>query len=830
MTFSVKRTGIILFLIFSISTLVFAAGNKEIPEIPPVTTGVQYISPNGDGIQEEATLEFSVVLFVKSKEGYVPEYGLEIIDDSGNAVAREVYNETRDIGWFASLFRGYDRFELTKTIDWDGKDQDGNLLADGVYKVKVWVTDANENRTEIDVDDFVIDTAPPEVSVAAENGMMFAPNGDGLLEDFPLALTGGTPEDLWEAAFIDQSGNKIKNITWTSGAPESFRWDGKDDAGNQAADGTYTFSISAEDRGGNTFESSFPGIILDSRAPVFRYEIENAVFSPNGDGKKDQAVVTLEYDETDDVKIWSYSLSSNNSVFATFSGEGTPPSRIILDGKDQDGNPLPQGVYKFAYSVEYENNWKPVIEDVVEIDSIPPRIGVSISNPIFSPNKDGLNDKTNISFKSSEEVVWTGSILDMNGNPVVETSSEQTTSLVVWDGTGPEGETIPDSDYLVMAKFTDMGGNEVFSEPVTLKVDNRPVGIRLSVPTGFSPNDDGRNDEAEIKIDPDLNEDIIRWTLKVLSDSGETVRTFTGTDSLPESVVWDGNKTILDDTDEAVGVPEGSYSSEITVEYAKGDVARAVSGDFLLDKTPPEIQFMVTADPFIKTDYGVEGNVFMSVQVDQSSPISGWNLDIMDENGNVLRAYSGTGDPSGDVAWNSSRDSSGLLNENMKSYTVRLAVTDAGGNTNIISEDLPIDILVVRRDGKLYLMVPNIIFGAYKYTLDSAGPSREIANRESLEKVVNIYNRYPDYDLELEGHALNIYLDGPREEREEEVLLPLTENRAKTVKAALVDMGMDEGSIFVKAFGGQNPIADVTDRTVWWKNRRVEFVMIEPRN
>ncbi|MBI9101691.1 MAG: gliding motility-associated C-terminal domain-containing protein [Spirochaetales bacterium] len=829
MTFSVKR--ILFFLIFLLSvSLVFAGGEKEVPNIPPVTTGIQYISPNGDDIQEEASLEFTVSLYLKAKEGYVPEYGLEIIDSSGAIVASQSQSEGKKLNFFAklaSLFMGWDKFELTREITWDGMDPDGTLVSDGVYEVKLWVKDSDGIRSDIAIDDFVVDTTPPEVSVAGGEGMLFAPNGDGMLEVFPVILSGGTEEDLWEASLLDSAGTVVKSMKWESGAPESFDWDGTGDDGVQVADGIYSFKIGTTDKAGNSFESVFPGIILDSRASMIHHEITDPIFSPNGDGKKDVCIIDLEYDETEDVELWSYSLSSNNSIFATFQGDGPPPEQIILDGKDENGDPLSQGVYKFSYSLTYVNDWRPVIEDVIEIDSIPPRIGVYTSSKIFSPNQDGLNDKTNISFKSSEEVVWTGAILNMDGDTVLETSSKQTTSLIVWDGTNLSGETLPDGEYLVLAKFTDNGGNEVYSEPVTLKVDNRPVSISLSAGEGFSPNNDGKNDTMKIKIDAALYGEVVRWEANCVNENGEDVRTFTGTGELPKFIMWNGKTTLLDKADEPVPAAEGLYYTNILVEYEKGDITAAETGRFFLDMTPPEIQFMVTADPFIKTDEGVEGNVFMSVQVRNESPISDWNLDILDDNGNILRAYSGVGDPSGDVAWNSRRDSAGLLDESMASYTIRLSVTDAGGNSSLIREDLPLDILVVRRDGKLYLMVPNIIFGAYKHTLDSAGPSREIQNYESIGRVVEIYDRYPDFNLELEAHALNIYLDGPREDAEEAILLPLTEKRAASVKDALIDLGMDELHIRSHAYGGQYPIADVTDRTVWWKNRRVEFIMTD---
>ncbi len=828
MSGTIKRLIIFLLLTISVS-FVFAGGNSELPEIPPITSGIQYISPNDDGVQEEATLKFTVSLYVKSKEGYIPEYGLEIVDSLGTVVAREVVTEEKDIGWFASIFRGYDRFELEKEISWNGLDPEGNLVADGVYDVNVWVTDADENKTMIDVDDFVVDTKAPSVTVTAGNGLLFAPNGDGLLEDFPLSLTGGTEEDLWKSEFRDADGNVVRSVIWESGSPDSFNWDGKDDGGEQADDGVYSYWIAAEDRSGNTFETTFSGIILDSRAPMIRYELEDAVFSPNDDGIKDVATFQLEYDELNDVKLWSYSLSSDGDVFAQFQGEGTPPAEIVLDGKDQDGAFLHQGTYLFSYSVEYLNGWRPVLDDdiLITIDSTPPEIGVYVTSSVFSPNEDGLNDKTNISFKSSEEVFWTGSILDMDGEAVLETSSEETTRLIVWGGQDGAGKVLPDGEYLVLAKFTDTAGNNSYSEPLTLLVDNRTVDIDLIAGSGFSPNGNGKNDEMLIAVDAELYEDVTRWIMKISRDTGETVRTFTGTGELPGSVSWDGYMTLLDESDKPIMSPEGIYSADIYVEYVKGDLSVAETSSFFLDMTPPEIQLFVTADPFIKTDDGVEGSVFMSVQVENDTPISSWSLDILDDRGNILRSYAGSGDPSGDVAWNSRQERNGLLNEEFEEFTIKLAVTDEGGNTTMIRESLPLDILVVRRDGKLYLMVPNIIFGAYKGTLESAGPSRELSNRESLADVMAIYDRYPDYNLELEAHALNIYLGGSREEREEAVLLPLTEKRAETVKAALIELGMDEESIRTSAYGGQYPIADVTDRTVWWKNRRVEFIMLD---
>ena len=103
-------------------------------------------------------------------------------------------------------------------------------------------------------------------------------------------------------------------------------------------------------------------------------------------------------------------------------------------------------------------------------------------------------------------------------------------------------------------------------------------------------------------------------------------------------------------------------------------------------------------------------------------------------------------------------------------------------------------------------------------------------NMKSLEKAAEIYKKYPQYKVGLEGHALNIFLHKSEKarEREEKVLVPLTRNRAVTVQNALVKEGIDKDRIELQWFGGTNPIVSVEDRKIYWKNRRVEFLLIKP--
>jgi len=330
-----------------------------------------------------------------------------------------------------------------------------------------------------------------------------------------------------------------------------------------------------------------------------------------------------------------------------------------------------------------------------------------------------------------------------------------------------------------------------------------------------------------ILVDTNLDYNLESWKLDVIDGEGSVVRDIQGSENLPSELVWDGSA--VDSDGNMLLAKEGTYSVQLTASYLKGDHVNAVSDDFVLDLTAPSINVDVASDPFARTDNGVEGDVYLTLNVLDNTAVENWSMDVINTKGDVLRSYSGKGDPSGNITWNSTDSNIGIgASIDNPDYVLKLTVTDLGGNESVYETDIPLDILLVLKDGKKYLSVPNIIFGAYKYSLGSAGANQLAANNSSLDRVASIYKKYPAYGLVLEGHALNIYLGGPREAGEEKILLPLTANRASVVKDALVDRGIVETKISTEAYGGQHPIASVSDKKVWWKNRRVEFVMTDP--
>ena len=822
----VKRKKIVVFVVLLVILLgspLFGGGHKEVPGLNLATSGTQYISPNDDDIQDEAELSFSITVHVKSDEGYVPEYGMQILDPAGTQVKQIVETEKSDVGWFARIFRGYETFTLEKTISWDGFDESGNLVADGTYHVKVWVVDSVGHRKDIPVDDFIVDTVPPTLSTPVASSSIFSPNDDGVLDSLTITQTGGSVEHLWEGGFYDDSGELVRAYTWTDSTPAEIVWDGLDDDGNKAFDGTYSYKIKATDLAGNASEEYvIEGIVMNAGTSEIAFDIEYLYISPNDDEVQDQTTIGIKFEMTEGLISWSGSLTTmDGSLLWQEQGETSAPEGLTFYGIGPDGVLLPDGKYRMAFSATYENGNRPVIEEWIVIDTVPPVITILVDNPEFSPNADGNKDWVEIQLNSNEPVTWVGRILNSRGEVIIETDSTKTTSLIAWNGRGALGNKLPDGKYRLEATFADLAGNRVIHEPVELVINAYPVAMTVIVPIGFSPNDDGVEDTLLVTIKTDKRAQVVSWDLEVRDPEGVIVRSVSSDEPLPEELFWDGKD------DSGANAPEDHYTLFLTAEMEEGKIVEVESQPTILDITPPEVIVSVTKSPFVITDEGVAGEVFIALKVLNEQKVTEWTMDILSDDGEILRSYSGKGDPTDQIVWRGYSDGDGAEEIIEEEVTLRIQVVDAGGNRTTYKEDITLDILVVLRDGKFFIMVPNIIFSAYQDRIDTVSAHFHSRNLKSLEKVKEVLDRYPGYILGLEAHALNIYEGMPEKYmKEEEILFPLTERRAQAVMNALVEMGIDPDQVVVKAYGGVNPITSVFDRSIRWKNRRVEFILL----
>ena len=95
-------------------------------------------------------------------------------------------------------------------------------------------------------------------------------------------------------------------------------------------------------------------------------------------------------------------------------------------------------------------------------------------------------------------------------------------------------------------------------------------------------------------------------------------------------------------------------------------------------------------------------------------------------------------------------------------------------------------------------------------------------NEKIIDEAVELIKRHPDCTVYIEGYAQNI---SGTEKEDRTACKPLSLWRAEYVRKELIKRGISADKIETVGMGGANPLAGPDDRSNWWKNRRVEFVI-----
>jgi outer membrane protein OmpA-like peptidoglycan-associated protein len=110
----------------------------------------------------------------------------------------------------------------------------------------------------------------------------------------------------------------------------------------------------------------------------------------------------------------------------------------------------------------------------------------------------------------------------------------------------------------------------------------------------------------------------------------------------------------------------------------------------------------------------------------------------------------------------------------------------------------------------LIVNMSDVLFDTGAFTLKSGA-------REKLSKVAGILLSYPGLSIEVDGHTDNVGTD--------EFNQNLSDQRAESVRAYLVEQGVLTGSVTAKGFGKTQPVGTNDTAEGRQINRRVELVV-----
>lgn len=308
----------IVFVVVLAATAVLAVPSLATrPLLSDVQCQPAVISPNGDGIGDEATIAYTIGRRATVKIALTAADGQEYV--------------LRD-----AMMRAPDSYQIkfNGAVNVPGT-PNSRVLTDGKYIGRIEVVDESGETAR---QDFAItlenaDSTPPTISEVVTHPPTISPNGDAFEDELTINYT------------LSKKAEAILYVTDAEGrfylldapkereaAIQSFLWNGTENGGKLLPDGDYTVHILARDQAGNVTEQTAPVRLDNGGTP--RLEIVKVKFTPAAIPLGGKVHLQITVRNTGDTEIkWDESM-------------GPPPGTEYTTDqtygywRDKDGKPL----------------------------------------------------------------------------------------------------------------------------------------------------------------------------------------------------------------------------------------------------------------------------------------------------------------------------------------------------------------------------------------------------------------------------------------------------------------------------------------------------------
>ncbi len=716
-----------------------------------------------------------------------------------------------------SVVRSYSGTSAPQHITFDGKDSSGAVLPEGNYQAEFKARYVNGHQPRSLSPLFTLDVTPPSVQLRLSSNI-FSPDGDGRLDMLPIYQT-ASAELEWKGSIKNAEGDVVRTYIFANQPSASISWDGLTDTNSLAPDGSYTYELTSTDRAGNIGLAKSNAFELNTGTTELILTANKAAFSPVV-ADENAVLFTPTVKTRSNVVEYVFTISTpSGRVVKTTTGSSLPNS-FTWNGLDNENVRVEDGLYVAKLETVSENgNEAAVSSNTFTLDSQPPTVEVSVPYLVFSPNNSGKKDVLPIYLTSSKEELWTAQIIDEKGTVVRAYNWNGNAQSFDWNGTDESGNPVPDGEYSLVVESTDNAGNATRSRIADIVVDVRiPKAFLTASEDAFSANGDGFKDVQKFNIMTSIPEGITAWNVEIVNlETEEVIRSWSEKDSesVPAVINWDG----LDSNGRAA---EGLFYANLFIEYLKGDEVSVTTPTFVSSTTPPVLTVKTAPQYFSPDNDGLDDDAFISLAAQSLVPFTSWTFEVSDpQNGESFWKVGGASTITERIIWDG-RSNKAELVQSATDYPYTFTVTDSLGMTSVVKGIIAVDVLVIKIGDVLKIQVPSIIFRENAADFNTLAPDVVAKNNFVLGRIASILNKFRDYSVIVEGHANNI---SGTEQEEVTELVPLSQARAEAIKQMLGDLGVNENRLTTIGIGGRQPVAAREDRTNWWKNRRVEFIL-----
>ncbi|HAW85046.1 MAG TPA: hypothetical protein DCX65_01945, partial [Spirochaetaceae bacterium] len=571
-----------------------------------------------------------------------------------------------------TVLRAYEfRNVAPQRLDWDGADNAGVVVADGVYSYRIGATDRAGNRSADSLENILINTQQPPVSISIDRAA-FSPNGDG--EKDELTITTSVPVRTgiiqWTLSVLDGDNQARWTTTDSAGAtlPVRSAFTGRDNAGQVLPEGSYRARLSVRYLNGHSPESLSAGFLLDITAPVAQVQADRVAFNPLAETSNRLTVFNNNATAED---RWLGEIVSQTSSLPVrnYSFSGQPDASVVWDGADEAGRVASDGAYFWRLSaIDRAGNAFSVDSAPVRIDTGNKTVRLAVDMRAFSPNNDRVKDTLTFlpeTAAGSTIVAWSLAILDAERQTIRRfTGNNAPPRTVPWDGKSQSGSPAADGAYSAALEVRYDTGETETAASFEVTLDTVAPALELSIDyLLFSPNGSGRKDTVTIAQVSPVGDN---WEAGMQNAAGETVRTWSWRNRA-ETFAWDGSDQ------NGNRLPDGAYRYTIHSEDAAGNRAERQLTGITIDARVPQAFVTIAAPGFSPTGVATSATIGIGLVTTIRDGIESWRLTILDENGisrKIFRGNPGQSVPA-ELTWDGKADDGSVTQGN---YTASLLV------------------------------------------------------------------------------------------------------------------------------------------------------------
>ena len=317
------------------------------------------------------------------------------------------------------------------SFDWNGTDEEGNLVKDGTYQFEISCTDKAGNKVAKKIDNIQMDTRSVKAYITSELDA-FSPNADGTKDAQKLSIRTNLTEGIesWKVSVLDSTGKSV--ASWsnedTKDLPSVINWDGTVNKEGYSinisnvtvpvpvgsvVEGNFIAQLNLKYVKGDEISATTSSFICSITPPSLTVQTAPKYFSPDNDGLDDDLYIRLKGESSVPLTSWSFEIKNpqGSGTFWKRSGTSTITERLIWDGYSDSAELVQSATdYPYVFTATDSLGMTSKVEGFIAVDVLVIRVGdvlkMQIPSIIFRADKaDFVGKDKDAKYGLDEDVI-----------------------------------------------------------------------------------------------------------------------------------------------------------------------------------------------------------------------------------------------------------------------------------------------------------------------------------------------------------------------------------------------------------------------------------------